>query len=53
VDPTGKFAYATNGEDNTVSAYTINASTGALAPIAGSPFAAGAGPLSITTTTLP
>src|SRR5206468_1456463 len=48
VDPTGKFAYVTNSGthgDNTVSGYTINATTGALTPIPGSPFAAGLNPL--------
>jgi 6-phosphogluconolactonase (cycloisomerase 2 family) len=54
VDPSGKFLYVANGSElcpacpgaNTVSAYTIGA-TGALTPIAGSPFAAGAGPFSV------
>jgi DNA-binding beta-propeller fold protein YncE len=40
VDPTGKFAYVTNSVSSNVSAYTINATTGALTPVAGSPFAA-------------
>src|SRR5258708_10147190 len=31
-----------------VSAYTINATTGVLTPVAGSPFPAGTGPLSVT-----
>src|SRR6202011_1547651 len=43
VDPSGKFAYVVNEGDNTVSGYTINATTGALTPIAGSPFAGTAG----------
>ncbi|MHB8154030.1 MAG: beta-propeller fold lactonase family protein, partial [Bacillati bacterium] len=38
------FAYVTNLSDGTVSAYTINATTGALTAMAGSPFAAGADP---------
>jgi len=49
-DPTGKFAYiASTKYDRSgyVSAYTINASTGALTPVAGSPFAAGIGAISI------
>jgi len=34
-DPTGKFAYVTNANSNNVSAYTINATSGALTPVAG------------------
>jgi 6-phosphogluconolactonase (cycloisomerase 2 family) len=44
VDPTGKFVYLPNFLDNSVSAYTINASSGALTTVAGSPFASGHGP---------
>jgi 6-phosphogluconolactonase (cycloisomerase 2 family) len=33
VDPTGRFAYATNYFDGTVSQYTINAASGALSPM--------------------
>ena len=40
---TGGFAYVANFASNDVSAYTIDTTTGALTPIAGSPFAAGAG----------
>jgi 6-phosphogluconolactonase (cycloisomerase 2 family)/predicted transcriptional regulator len=43
-DPSGKFAYVANLSGNNVSAYTVDATTGALTPIAGSPFAAGAAP---------
>ena len=57
VDPSGKFAYVVNfgfeGEVDrvgNVSVYTINATTGALSEIAGSPFAAGNRPRSVTTT---
>jgi 6-phosphogluconolactonase (cycloisomerase 2 family) len=39
VTKTSKFLYVTNPTSNNVSGYTINASTGALTPIAGSPFA--------------
>jgi DNA-binding beta-propeller fold protein YncE len=39
--PIPKFAYVANRGTNNVSAYTVNASTGALTPVAGSPFAAG------------
>jgi DNA-binding beta-propeller fold protein YncE len=52
VHPSGKFAYVANfGSANvsgSVSAYTIDASTGTLSEIAGSPFAAGTLPVSIT-----
>jgi DNA-binding beta-propeller fold protein YncE len=52
VDPTGKFAYVTNGEpDNNVSAYHIGAH-GALKPVTGSPFAAGVTPASVAITPL-
>jgi len=50
VDPSGKFAYVANTQSANVSAYTINASTGALSEVRGSPFDAGAGPFSVTTT---
>jgi 6-phosphogluconolactonase (cycloisomerase 2 family) len=46
VDPFGKFVYVTNGNSvvpvtngDTVSAYSIDANTGALVPVPGSPFA--------------
>jgi 6-phosphogluconolactonase len=38
VDPSGRYAYATNLNSDNISAYSINSSTGALTPIAGSPF---------------
>jgi 6-phosphogluconolactonase len=41
VDPTGKFLYAANKTSNDISAYTINATSGALTPVKGSPFGAG------------
>jgi 6-phosphogluconolactonase len=53
VSPNGQFAYVTNGSDGdqgivgSVSAYTINAMTGALTPVPGSPFTAGLGPRSV------
>ena len=47
VDPSGQFAYAVNAGDNTVSAYSIDSSTGALTALSGSPFAAGKSPKSI------
>ncbi len=42
-----KFAYVANDVSSNVSAYTINSTTGALSPVAGSPFAAGTGPVSV------
>ena len=47
VDPSGRFAYATNFGDKTVSMYAINSNTGSLASIA-SAVAAGTGPHSVT-----
>ena len=41
VDPTGRFAYVANRGANAVSGYIIDATTGALKPITGSPFATG------------
>jgi YVTN family beta-propeller protein len=42
----GSFAYVANESSNTISAYSINASTGALTPVADSPFAStGTGPV--------
>jgi 6-phosphogluconolactonase len=46
VDSGGKFAYAVNEADGSVSAYSIGPS-GALTPISGSPFAAGEAPQSV------
>jgi sugar lactone lactonase YvrE len=40
-DPSGKFAYATNGTSNTVTGYTINAVTGSLTPPVGRQFHSG------------
>jgi hypothetical protein len=47
VNPSGKFVYVTNGSSGNVSAYTINPGTGALTPVAGSPFPAGSEPFSV------
>jgi hypothetical protein len=51
VDPSGRFAYVTNAgfgnASNNVSGYTINATSGALTPISGSPFSAGLAPISV------
>jgi 6-phosphogluconolactonase len=46
VDPTGKFLYAALDQGD-ISAYVINSSTGALTPVAGSPFLAGSLPQSV------
>jgi len=51
VDPTAKFAYVANFGDNTVSAYSINPTTGALTSL-GSPFTAGTNPISVAITPL-
>ena len=40
IDPTGSFLYVSNSGDGTVSAFTINATTGELTGIPGSPFVA-------------
>jgi YVTN family beta-propeller protein len=51
VDPSGRFAYVANFVGDfagNVSAYTIDAATGALSEVAGSPFAAGLDPQSVT-----
>lgn len=40
----GDFVYVSNNGSNTVSAYAINPTTGALTPVTGSPFATGSGP---------
>jgi 6-phosphogluconolactonase (cycloisomerase 2 family) len=48
VDPTGQFLYVANsGGSNDISAFVIGAA-GGLTPMAGSPFAAGASPFSLT-----
>ena len=41
------FAYVVNSRDGTISAFTINASTGTLTPVAGSPWGAGFLPTSV------
>lgn len=50
VDPSGQFLYVANSDTENVSAFTINATTGVLTPVAGSPFACtlgGEGPAAI------
>jgi hypothetical protein len=44
-----KFAYVPNLDDDTISAYTIDSSTGALSAITGSPFQAGSEPFQAAT----
>ncbi|MFZ0146393.1 MAG: beta-propeller fold lactonase family protein [Candidatus Sulfotelmatobacter sp.] len=44
------FLYAADPEAETVNAYTINPNTGALTPLQGSPFPAGAAPMLLTST---
>jgi 6-phosphogluconolactonase (cycloisomerase 2 family) len=41
IDPQGAFLYAANTASNNVSAYVIDAASGALGPVNGSPFATG------------
>ena len=47
VDPSGKFAYVGNEGTDNISAFAINAVTGVLTPVVGTPFAAGAAPTSV------
>jgi DNA-binding beta-propeller fold protein YncE len=49
IDNTGTFAYVVNAGTNNVSAYTVNATSGALKPVKGSPFVAGYDPHGIAT----
>jgi 6-phosphogluconolactonase (cycloisomerase 2 family) len=44
IDPAGKFLYTPDAASNAIVGFTINGSTGALAPMSGSPFPAGASP---------
>jgi hypothetical protein len=46
IDPAG-FAYVTNEGSTDVSAYAINARSGALKQVPGSPFRAGIGPTGV------
>jgi DNA-binding beta-propeller fold protein YncE len=46
VDPSGRFAYAIDGRGGAVSAFTIDANSGALAPI-GSPLPVGLFPVAV------
>ncbi|HEV2195663.1 MAG TPA: beta-propeller fold lactonase family protein [Candidatus Acidoferrum sp.] len=44
VDPSGKFVYTANVNGNTVSAYSVDTSTGLLVTVPGSPFPTGPNP---------
>jgi 6-phosphogluconolactonase (cycloisomerase 2 family) len=46
IEPTGRFAYVANAGSNNISVYSIT-NDGALAPIAGSPFATANGPVAV------
>lgn len=52
IDAEGVFAFAANGDDfspnGTVAVFSINSNTGDLIEVAGSPFAAGKAPMSVT-----
>jgi DNA-binding beta-propeller fold protein YncE len=47
VDPMGQFVYAANDTSGDVSVYTVDATTGALTAVAGSPFVSGTGARSV------
>jgi 6-phosphogluconolactonase (cycloisomerase 2 family) len=47
LDPLGRFVYMANYGSNDVSAYAIEAATGSVAAVSGSPFAAGGNPNSL------
>jgi 6-phosphogluconolactonase len=46
--PNGRFVYVANGGANNIAAFEINANTGALSAVPGSPFSAGAHPNYVT-----
>jgi hypothetical protein len=41
IDPTNQFLYVRNGNAGTVTGLALNAATGAVAPMPGSPFTVG------------
>jgi len=47
IDPKGRFLFTANVNSNSVSAFTINQSTGMITPVSGSPFPAGPNPQSV------
>jgi 6-phosphogluconolactonase (cycloisomerase 2 family) len=50
VDISGQYLYVVNQISNDVWVYAIDPTTGAIAPVAGSPFAAGTNPFGVNTT---
>jgi len=44
IDPSGQFAYLANENSNNIGVYSIDATTGALSAVPGSPFPAGSRP---------
>jgi len=46
-DPSGKFLFTANVQEDTVSAFTISSSSGALTPVAGSPFPTHSAPFDV------
>lgn len=50
IDPSGKFLYTPDAASNVVVGFTIDAATGALSPMSGSPFPAGASPQQVVVT---
>jgi 6-phosphogluconolactonase (cycloisomerase 2 family) len=49
IDPAGKFVLVANGGTNNISVFSIDATTGKLTAVAGSPFPAGTAPSAIAT----
>ena len=47
-EPSGKYLYTANQSSNDVSGFMIDAATGAISPISGSPFPVGLGPVAVT-----
>jgi len=47
MDPAGAFLYVANSGSNNISVFSISSSTGALTPVANSPFPIGASPLNM------
>jgi len=53
LDPSGSFLYVANSSCASVAAFTVDAVTGALTPVAGSPFPAGNSPYGVSISRLP
>jgi 6-phosphogluconolactonase (cycloisomerase 2 family) len=49
IDASGNYLYAANVASNSISAFRINQTTGALSALPGSPFATGRFPMSVAT----